>query len=85
MADAANPRAVFATVSVFVANLTHPRVTMKRGTITTQMEKQVNGWASANSIRRGASSSQARCGGEIQEAAPLAVGLRLAVAKRSGT
>jgi uncharacterized membrane protein len=34
MADAANANAAFATVSVFVADLTHPRVTMKRGTIT---------------------------------------------------
>jgi hypothetical protein len=34
MADAANANAAFATVSVFVADLTHPRVAMKRGTIT---------------------------------------------------
>jgi hypothetical protein len=34
----------FATVSAFVADLVHPRATMKRGTITAQMEKQVNGW-----------------------------------------
>ncbi|KAG2582288.1 protein synthesis inhibitor II-like [Panicum virgatum] len=34
----------FATVSAFVAALMHPRAAMKRGTITAQMEKQVNGW-----------------------------------------
>ncbi|CAN6201229.1 unnamed protein product [Urochloa humidicola] len=34
----------FATVSALVAALMHPRASMKRGTITAQMEKQVNGW-----------------------------------------